>query len=97
MKKLSCVLLAMTLLLSLAACGGKTDAPAAESQGQQSSTPAPASGKSEAALSPVAGGASAADGGAVGGEFYDTGNFKVLVPESPLPRGGGSLRKGIIS
>lgn len=67
MKKLSCTLLTLTLLLSLGACGdrGGTSSPAASTApaAQTASAQAPAGGSSTA------------------GEAYDTGNFKVLVPD----------------
>ena len=63
MKKLLCILLALCLLASLAACGGKDNA----SPTPDMSTAAPVQ--------------TAAPGGAATGEFYDTGNFKVLVPD----------------
>lgn len=68
MKKLSCILLALALLLSLAACGGKTDTPTTTNQPAQTSSPA-------ATETPATAGNSTA------GEVYDTGNFKVLVPD----------------
>ena len=67
MKKLSYVLLALALLLSLAACGGKTETPAETGQPSQTSSP-------EAATKPAA-------DASTKGEFYDTDNFKVLVPD----------------
>lgn len=68
MKKLAYILLALTLLLSLAACGGKTETPNEPNQtaqtpgGEAANTPAPEAPSTK-------------------GEFYDTDNFKVLIPE----------------
>ncbi len=73
MKKIASILLALTLLLSIAACGGKTETPSATNKPSQSSSPA-------AADKPGAADKPAAEAASTKGEFYDTDNFKVLVP-----------------
>ena len=70
MKKIAYILLALALLLSLAACGGKTEAPKEPNQNAQTADPAPAPEGKPAAQAP-----------STKGEFYDTDNFKVLVPD----------------
>ena len=77
MKKTFTIVLAAALLLSLAACGGKTSSPTPAPKPAATSTPAPA-----AAPVPAVGNSEAAPpaGGVGSGETYDTGNFKALVP-----------------
>ena len=71
MKKLSCILLTLALLLAMAACGDETASTPASSP-----APSAAPAQTEAPAE-----APAASGGAVTGETYDTGNFTALVPE----------------
>ena len=69
MKKLTYILLSLTMLASLAACGSKSNTPTADTQ--------PAAASSAEATSPEKTNDAAPS---TTGEFYDTGNFKVLVP-----------------
>ncbi|MBR4158206.1 MAG: hypothetical protein IKR07_04765 [Oscillospiraceae bacterium] len=70
MKKWIGILLVLCMLAGLAACGGKTEAPAATGSPAQASNSKP-----ETESKPGAPAASTK------GEVYDTGNFKVLVPD----------------
>ncbi|MCR4892379.1 MAG: hypothetical protein K5989_09395 [Lachnospiraceae bacterium] len=79
MKKLVCITLTLSMMLSLSACGGKTETQSAGGKTDGSVAAATeTAGSGEAAVTEEG---AQADDGAAGGQVYDTGNFKVLEAE----------------
>ena len=73
MKKILCILLSLLLVLSIAACGGTTSG-GGDDDDDSPKTSKP--DKTENTDKPEGTG----EGGEVTGEYYDTGNFKAIVP-----------------